>query len=112
MLCRGERLFAPTGFYLSQVFSKLILALPVDRISLEMIYRGLDHFSLAHQKGLTDAPIKYFAAPKNRDLGVVKSIGKPRVRLIIAPFLDRPKKSEDFFFLPSSQIPLTNAISA
>ena len=37
------------------------LALPVDRISLEMIYRGLDHFSVAHQKGLTNNPIEYFA---------------------------------------------------
>ncbi len=61
------------------------LALPADRISLEMIYRGLYHFSLAHQKGLTDEPIQYFAAPENRDLGVVKSIRKPRVRLIYCP---------------------------
>jgi hypothetical protein len=38
------------------------LTLPVDRISLEMIGRGLYHFSVAHQKGLTDDPIKYFAA--------------------------------------------------
>lgn len=43
------------------------LALPVDRISLEMIYRGLYHFSVARQKGLTDDPIQYFADPKNRD---------------------------------------------
>ena len=38
------------------------LALPIDRISLEMIYRGLYHFSVAHQKGLSNEPIKYFAA--------------------------------------------------
>ena len=88
------------------------LALPVDRISLEMIYRGLYHFSVAHQKGLTDDPIQYFAAPENRDLGVVKSIRKPRVRLIIAPFPERPKNEDDFFFSPNSQIPLTTAISA
>ncbi len=88
------------------------LALPVDRISLEMIYRGLYHFSVAHQKGLTDDPIKYFAAPENRDLGVVKSIRKSRVRLIIAPFPDRQKNEEDFFFSPNSQIPLTTTISA
>ncbi len=88
------------------------LALPVDRISLEMIYRGLYHFSVAHEKGLTDDPIKYFAAPENRDLGVVKSIRKPRVRLIIAPFPEQQKNSQDFFFSPNSQIPLTTAISA
>jgi len=28
------------------------LSLPFDRISLEMIYRGLDHFYVARQKGL------------------------------------------------------------
>ena len=88
------------------------LALPVDRISLEMIYRGLYHFSVAHQKGLTDEPIKYFAAPENRDLGVVKSIRKPRIRLIIAPFPDRQKNSENFFFSSNSQIPLTTVVSA
>lgn len=32
------------------------LTLPVDRICLEMIYRGLYHFSVAHQKGLTNDP--------------------------------------------------------
>ena len=88
------------------------LALPVDRISLEMIYRGLYHFSVAHQKGLTNNPIKYFAAPENRDLGIIKSIRKPRVRLIIAPFPERQKNEEDFFFSPNSQIPLTTTISA
>ena len=36
------------------------LALPTDRISLEMIYRGLYHFSVASQKGLTNDPVKYF----------------------------------------------------
>ena len=31
------------------------LSLPTDRISLEIIYRGLYHFSVASQKGLTRA---------------------------------------------------------
>ncbi len=88
------------------------LALPVDRISLEMIYRGLYHFSVAHQKRLTDDPIKYFVAPENRDLGVVKSIRKPLVRLIITPFPDRQNNEENFFLTPNSQIPLTTTISA
>ena len=88
------------------------LALPVDCISLEMIYRGLYHFSVASQKGLTNDPIKYFAAPENQDLGVVKSIRKPHVRLIIAPFPDRQKNSPDFFFSPNSQTLLTTAIQA
>lgn len=48
------------------------LSLPFDRISLEMVYRGLYHFSVAYDKGKADDPIKYFAAPENQDLGVVK----------------------------------------
>ena len=67
------------------------LALPNDRISLEMIYRGIYHFYFADQKGLTDDPIKYCAAAGHRNLGIVRSIRKPPVRLIIAPFLDRQK---------------------
>ena len=74
------------------------LALPIDRISLEMIYRGLYHFSVAHQKGLADDPLSYFTAPENQDLGIVKSIRKPLIRLIIAPFPERQKNSHDFFF--------------
>ncbi len=88
------------------------LALPIDRISLEMIYRGLYHFSVARQKGLTDNPIQYFAAKENQDLGIVKSIRKPLVRLIIAPFPERQKNSSDFFFEPNSQTLLTTAIQA
>ena len=43
------------------------------------------HFYVAHHKGLATDPIKYFAVPENRDLGVVKSIRKPFKKLIIAP---------------------------
>ena len=88
------------------------LALPVDRISLEMIYRGLYHFSVAHQKGFTDNPLKYFTAPENQDLGIVKSLRKPPIRLIIAPFPERQKNSPDFFFSTSSKTLLTTALQA
>jgi Transposase DDE domain len=88
------------------------LALPADRISLEMIYRGLYHFSVAHQKGLTDNPIKYFAQSENRDLGIVKSPRKPNVRLIIAPYPERQKNNGNFFFNPNSQTLLTKEIQA
>jgi len=54
------------------------LRIEFDRISLEMLIRGLYHFSVAYQKGLADDPVKYFAAPENRDLGVVKRIRKKR----------------------------------
>jgi hypothetical protein len=42
------------------------LSLPFDHISLEMIYRGLYHFSVAHQKGIATDPVKYFAAQKTK----------------------------------------------
>ena len=41
------------------------LSLPFDRISLEMIYRGLYHFSVAYQKGLASDPVKSFADREN-----------------------------------------------
>ena len=48
------------------------LMIPFDRISLEMLVRGLYHFSVAYQNGLAHDPVKYFAAPENQDLGIVK----------------------------------------
>ena len=53
--------------------------LPFERISLEMVFRGLYHFSRAYERGEADDPVKYLAAPDNQDLGVVKRIRrKPR----------------------------------
>ncbi len=43
------------------------LSLPFDRISLEMVYRGLYHFSVAYDKGKATDPVKYFAAKENQD---------------------------------------------
>jgi Transposase DDE domain len=54
------------------------MELEFDRISLEMLLRGLYHFSVARQRGLADDPVKYFAAPENQDLGVVKRLRKKR----------------------------------
>ena len=54
------------------------MELEFDRISLEMVMRGLYHFSVARQRGLADDPVKYFAAPENQDLGVVKRRRKKR----------------------------------
>ena len=62
------------------------LALPVERISLAMLYRGLYHFAVAYDKGLACDPIAYFADPKNQDLDVVKTLRKQRPRLEFAPF--------------------------
>ena len=76
-----------------------------------MIYRGLYHFYVAHHKSLATDPIKYFAAPENRDLGVVKSIRKPFKKLIIDPFPERASRVGAFFFEPSAQTCLTTALA-
>ena len=52
------------------------LMLPFDRISLEMVFRGLYHFIQAYDRGEATDPVKYLAAPENRDLGVVKRLRK------------------------------------
>jgi hypothetical protein len=52
------------------------LMLPFDRISLEMVFRGLYHFTQAHHRGEADDPVQYLAAPENQDLGVVKRLRK------------------------------------
>lgn len=85
------------------------LALPFDRISLEMIYRGLYHFSVACQKGQATDPVKYFSAPENQDLGVVKYLRKPNVKLIVAPFPENQRGSDQFFFQRHPRSPLTTA---
>lgn len=84
------------------------LSLPFDDISLEMIYRGLYHFSVAYERGDIQDPVQYFANPENRDLGIVKQKRKPNVRLIVAPFPETQKNSSGFFFSP--QMPLTSAL--
>ncbi len=46
----------------------------------------LYHFSVAYDKGNALDPIKYFAAPENQDLGVVKYLRKPVSKLDLSPF--------------------------
>lgn len=48
------------------------LSLLFDRISLEMIYWGVHHFYIAHWKGKETDPVKYFYAPENQYLYIVK----------------------------------------
>jgi hypothetical protein len=45
---------------------------PTELISVEMVYRGLYHFTQASHKGKATDPIKYLADPKNKDLGILK----------------------------------------
>jgi hypothetical protein len=72
------------------------LTLPFDRISLEMVYRGLYHFSVAYDRGKASDPVKYFAAPENQDLGVVKSLRKPQQKIDLSPFPGRKIPPEKF----------------
>ncbi|NES69396.1 MAG: IS4 family transposase, partial [Okeania sp. SIO2D1] len=62
------------------------LGLPFERISLEMLYRGLYHFTVAYNKGKASDPIQYFASAENQDLAVVKILRKPPARLDFSPF--------------------------
>lgn len=61
--------------------------LPVERISMEMVWRGLYHFNQAYNRGLASDPVAYLAAPENRDLCVVKVIRKPPKTLDLSPYL-------------------------
>jgi hypothetical protein len=70
-----------------------------------MVYRGLYHFSVAHHKGIATDPVKYFAAPENQDLGIVKQQRKPKVKLIVAPFPEQQRGYDQFFFQPPLQSP-------
>lgn len=60
--------------------------LPFERISLEMLHRSFYHFIQAFNKGQASDPIAYFAAPENQDLGIVKPLRKPILKLNLAPY--------------------------
>jgi hypothetical protein len=49
--------------------------LPLDRISVEMVYRGLYHFAGAYQRGEATDPVAYLASQD--DLGIVKRLRHP-----------------------------------
>lgn len=62
--------------------------LPFERISMEMVWRGLYHFNHAYNNGLAIDPVAYLAAPENRDLSVIKTIRKPPKILDLSPYFD------------------------
>ncbi len=47
-------------------------------------------------------PVQYFAAPENKDLGIVKQLRKSQTKLIVAPFPEKQRNSPEFFFSPKS----------
>ena len=89
------------------------LSLPFDRISLEMIYRGLYYFHSASSRGEANDPVKYFANPDNQKiLGIIKRERKQVQKLIIAPFPEQQRGSDHFFFKFSPKRPLTTCLHA
>ena len=62
------------------------MTLPFDRISLEMLFRGLYHFIQAFDKGKASDPVVYFSAPENQDLGIIKRIRKKTPILNLFPY--------------------------
>lgn len=73
------------------------LELPTERISLEMLFRGFYHFTVASAQGNRQSLVAYFCDPKNKDLGIVKAVPKDKRRqgLDLSPF-------PDLTFAPSS----------
>jgi hypothetical protein len=62
------------------------LAVPLERISVELVYRGLYHFQRAYERGEAADPVAYFSAPAQRDLGVLKRVRrKPPTGLAPTP---------------------------
>lgn len=64
------------------------LALPFESISVEMVFRGIYHFTQALRQGVADNLVTYLTAPENRDLGVVKATRPKRLKppLDLSPF--------------------------
>jgi hypothetical protein len=64
------------------------LTLPFDSISIEMVFRGLYHFTQAFNQGFATDLIAYLTAPENRDLGIVKTSRPKRAKppLDLSPF--------------------------
>ncbi|NEO28139.1 MAG: IS4 family transposase [Kamptonema sp. SIO4C4] len=64
------------------------LTLPFERISVEMVFRGLYHFSQAEHRGETSDPVAYLTAPENQDLGVIKALRRKRQKppVDLSPF--------------------------
>lgn len=65
------------------------LTLPFDSISVEMVFRGIYHFTQALNQGSATDIVAYLTASENRDLGIVKSSrpkrAKPTIDLSPSP---------------------------
>ena len=89
------------------------LSLPFDHVSLEMVYRGLYYFHGASKRREAYNPVKYFSDPDiQKCLGIVKRRRKPKQKPITAPFPDKQRGSEQFFFQYPPNPPLTASLQA
>jgi Transposase DDE domain len=61
------------------------LAVPYERISQEMVYRGLYHFNYAANHGKASDPVAFLGGERHKRLGIIKSLRKPEVRLNLSP---------------------------
>ncbi len=75
------------------------LELPTEQISLEMLFRGFYHFTVASTKGNNQSLVEYFCDPRNQDLGIVKTLRKSKgsQELDLSPF-------PGLTFVPSSKL--------
>lgn len=64
------------------------LALPFENISVEMVFRGIYHFTQALNRGFATDIFAYLTASENQDLGIVKPSRPKRVKppLDLSPF--------------------------
>ena len=63
---------------------------PFQALSMEMIYRGLYHFTQAHHRGETDDVVAYLAA-EAEGLGIIKRKRKKRAAAIDLLYLTIPE---------------------
>ena len=63
------------------------LAKPFESISVEMVFRGIYHFTVAFNQGIATDLVAYLTATDNRDLGVVKAtrLGRQLPPLDLSP---------------------------
>jgi hypothetical protein len=62
---------------------------PFQALSMEMVYRGLYHFTVAHQRGKADDPVTYLAADA-KGLGILKRERKDRSAITDLLYLTIP----------------------
>jgi len=62
---------------------------PFQALSMEMVYRGLYHFTVAHQRGKADDPVAYLAADA-KGLGILKRERKDRSAITDLLYLTIP----------------------